>query len=180
MIELSDANSQTVIERNNTVEVAQIAVEAIESCDISTAKHLIFEQHIPEEVGSIVLTTNQKAATRALSLILDNARKFTAPAEAEVQTQGENFKGDLKHASLSIKADDTMVYFTVEDTGIGVPPSEAEHIFEEFVQLDNYYDGTGIGLTVARSMTHKLGGDLTLDTSYMGGARFVMTLPLKS
>ena len=177
MIELSDANSQTVIERNETVEVAQIAAEAIESSDISTAKHLVFEQHMPTEVGSIVLTTNHKAAARALSLILDNARKFTAPAEAEIQSQGEFFVGSLKHASLSIKTDETLVYFTVEDTGIGIPPSEAEHIFEEFVQLDDYYDGTGIGLTVARSMTRKLGGDLTLDTSYKGGARFVMTLP---
>ena len=180
MIELSDANSQTVIERNDMVAVAQIAAEAIESCGISRAKHLIFEQHIHEEVGCIVLTTNHQAATRALSLILDNARKFTAPAEAEIQTQGETIVGDLKHASLSIKADENKVCFTIEDTGIGIPSSEAEHIFEEFVQLDEYYDGTGIGLTVARSIARKLGGNLTFDTTYKGGARFVMTLPVES
>ena len=46
------------------------------------------------------------------------------------------------------------------------------------MQLDDYYDGTGIGLTVARSLARKLGGDLILDTSYKEGARFVMTLPL--
>jgi len=178
MIELSDANSQTVIECNDSVEVKQIAAEAIESCGINTAKHLTFEQHISEKVGSIVLTTNHKAATRTLSLILDNARKFTAPAEAEIQTQGEVIVGNLKHASLSIRTEESQIYFTVEDTGIGIPPSEAEHIFDEFVQLDDYYDGTGIGLTVARSMARKLGGDLTLDTSYKGGARFVMTLPI--
>ena len=68
--------------------------------------------------------------------------------------------------------------FVVEDTGIGVPAAEAEHIFEEFVQLDNYYDGTGIGLTVARSIARRLGGDVELDTAYQSGARFVMTLPL--
>lgn len=178
MIELSDANSHTVIECTDSVEVKQIAAEAVESCGISTAKHLVFEQHISEKDGSIVLTTNHKAAARVLSLILDNARKFTAPAEAEIQTQGETIVGNLKHASLSVRADENQVFFTVEDTGIGIPPSEAEHIFDEFVQLDDYYDGTGIGLTVARSMARKLGGDLTLDTSYRGGARFVMSLPL--
>lgn len=177
MIELSDVSSQTVIERNDEVEVSQIAIEAIESCGISIAKHLTFEQKISAEVGSIVLTTNHKAAVRALSLILDNARKFTAPAETEMQYMGENVTESLKHASLAITTDGTYVYYTVEDTGIGIPPEEAEHIFEEFVQLDEYYDGTGIGLTVARSLTRKLGGDLTLDTSYKGGARFVMTLP---
>ena len=48
----------------------------------------------------------------------------------------------------------------------------------EFVQLDEYYEGTGIGLSVARSLTRHMGGEVVLDTSYTGGARFVMTLPL--
>jgi signal transduction histidine kinase len=47
------------------------------------------------------------------------------------------------------------------------------------VQLDEYYDGTGIGLTVARSLARRLGGDVWLDTSYTAGARFVMALPVE-
>ena len=70
------------------------------------------------------------------------------------------------------------MHFIVEDSGIGVPPEEAERIFEEFVQLDDYYDGTGIGLTVARSIARRLGGEIILDTNYSPGARFVMSLPL--
>ena len=57
-----------------------------------------------------------------------------------------------------------------------LPAAEAEHIFDEFVQLNEYYDGTGIGLTVARSLAHRLGGNIVLDTTYTPGARFVMTL----
>jgi signal transduction histidine kinase len=68
--------------------------------------------------------------------------------------------------------------FIVEDTGIGVPLEEADRIFDEFVQLDEYYDGTGIGLTVARSLARRLGGDIVLDTAYSPGARFIMTLPM--
>jgi len=71
-----------------------------------------------------------------------------------------------------------QVVFAVEDTGIGVPPEEATHIFDDFVQLDEYYDGTGIGLPVARSLARRLGGDVLLDTAYTAGARFVFTLPL--
>lgn len=70
------------------------------------------------------------------------------------------------------------ILFVVEDTGIGVPTEEAEHIFEEFVQLDEYYNGTGIGLTVARSLVRRIGGDIKIDTSYKAGARFVMQLPM--
>lgn len=71
-----------------------------------------------------------------------------------------------------------MLQFIVEDDGIGVPAEEAERIFDEFVQLNEYYDGTGIGLTVARSIARRLGGDIVLDTSYDKGARFVMSLPV--
>ena len=70
------------------------------------------------------------------------------------------------------------MYFLVEDTGIGVPPEEAEHIFEHFVQLDDYQVGTGIGLSLARSLGRRLGGDVVLDTSYTFGARFIFSLPL--
>ena len=56
---------------------------------------------------------------------------------------------------------------------------EAENIFTEFVQLDEFYDGTGIGLPIARSLARKMGGDVSLDTAYTGGARFVMWLPLQ-
>ena len=58
-----------------------------------------------------------------------------------------------------------------------VVTAEAERIFDEFVQLNEYYDGTGIGLTVARSLARRLGGDVVLDTTYTAGARFVFTLP---
>jgi signal transduction histidine kinase len=71
---------------------------------------------------------------------------------------------------------DTKVSFTVEDTGIGIPADQTEHIFEEFVQLDTFADGTGIGLTVARSIAQRMGGNLWLDTSYTKGSRFVLEL----
>jgi signal transduction histidine kinase len=80
---------------------------------------------------------------------------------------------------LKVSITDTLVQFIVEDTGMGVPADQAERIFDEFVQLDEYYDGTGIGLTVARSFVRRLGGDVKLDTTYTAGARFVMTLPRK-
>jgi signal transduction histidine kinase len=122
-----------------------------------------------------MLTTAFAPAARALALLLDNAMKFTHPAEA---AGGANAVKEKAHVVLRITLDDNMVIFAVEDTGIGIAPKESEHIFEEFVQLDNYYDGTGIGLTVARSIARRLGGDIKLGTNYSNGARFVYTLPL--
>ena len=88
------------------------------------------------------------------------------------------FKGAPNNMYHNPKTGLKTYILSFEDDGIGIPSAEAEHIFEEFVQLDEYYDGTGIGLTVARSMARRLGGDITLDTSYSNGARFIMTLPL--
>ena len=177
MLELSDANSQTVIERNDQLSPEQMADEAVDASGIATAGHLTFDLQMSPEAKSIVLTTNHHAAVRALSLLLDNARKFTAPAEA---LQHQELTGPMKHATLRISADNGQVLFTIEDDGIGIPPNEADHIFEEFVQLDEYYDGTGIGLTVARSLARRLGGDIQLDADFTVGARFVLTLPYTS
>ena len=77
---------------------------------------------------------------------------------------------------LSITATQDQVMYVIEDTGIGVPVGQAENIFTEFVQLDEYTDGTGIGLSIARSLVRHMQGDIILDTTYTDGARFVMTL----
>ena len=174
MLELSDAGSKTVIERNDQASAIEIAAEAVEASGISAAPHLDFNMTISPEAEAVVLTTNRQSAVRALTLVLGNALKFTKPAEAHAH---HDIPKEKKQASLLIDVNDQMVRFVVEDTGIGIPAEEAEHVFEEFVQLDNYYDGTGIGLTVARSLARRLGGDIVLDTSYTAGARFVITLP---
>ena len=176
MLELSDASSKAVIERTDTVPAIQIAAQAADDSGITQAAHVAFDLQLGEGAESIMLTTNLAQSTHALVLLLDNAKKFTKPAEA--------FGGGTEPAAtqqsvvLKLEQAGDTARFVVEDTGIGVPPSEAERIFDEFVQLDEYYDGTGIGLTVSRSIARRLGGDVTLDTTYTGGARFVMTLPI--
>jgi len=173
MLELSDASSQAVIDRTDNVLAVQIAAQATDASEVANAKHLKFDLQVGDAEGAVTITTNEQAATRALTMLLDNARKFTRPAEAKNEKQTEQ-----QQVTLTLKKTDSTIEFIVEDTGIGVPNNEAEHIFDEFVQLDEYYEGTGIGLTVARSLARRLGGDVVLDTTYTSGARFVMTLPL--
>ena len=173
MLELSEASSHTVIELTDHVLAVQIALGAVEASGIERASHLTFQLLLDEGCDTVELTTSQRAAVRALSLLLDNARKFTAPAEAYDHQASSDKK---QRVVLKLSAVDGGVQFIVEDTGIGVPAKEAEHIFDEFVQLNEYYDGTGIGLTVARSLARRLSGDIQLDTTYTDGARFVMTL----
>ena len=167
MLELSEAGSQVIIEKNDDVTAIQIAVQAIEETGIGNCPHIDFHLTIAPETGDIMLHTNLKQASRALSLLLDNAMKFLRKPNGDSQAEGA--------VTLTVSGT-SPVSFTVEDNGIGIPAAEAENIFKEFIQLNEYYDGTGIGLTVARSIARRLEGDITLDTSYTKGARFVMTL----
>ncbi len=173
MLELSDANSTSVIEKKDNVTVEQIIISAVESVGMSSYKMIDFSTEIAPDANSKTLLTNYDQSVRALSLILANALKFLQKPTGETNRQ--------QMGRIRLKAnlqDNSLIAFAVEDSGIGVPPSEAEHIFEEFVQLDSYYEGMGIGLTVARSIARRLGGDIVLDTTFTGGARFILTLPL--
>ena len=67
--------------------------------------------------------------------------------------------------------------FSVTDTGPGVPHDKAEAIFERFVKLDSYKQGAGLGLNICKRIADSLGGRIWLDTSYTGGARFMLTIP---
>jgi len=175
MLELSDAKSKSVIEKDDVVSPIEIASAAAEAAGITEAEHLKFSVEVSAEAEATTTTTNKQAADRALALLLDNARKFTAPANGQADKVLSSREQQVK---LSVTVENNQVVYTVEDTGIGVPAAEKERIFEEFVQLDEYYEGTGIGLTVARSIARRLGGDIVLDTSYTNGARFILTLPL--
>ncbi len=174
MLELSEINSRSDIDRPDDVSATQIASIAVEESEIEKAPHLNFKLEVGEGSYAKTLHTNVISASRALGLLLDNAAKFTHPAEAHARNIVVEKK---ERVTLKIETSEQQARFIVEDTGIGVPPEEAEHIFEEFVQLDEYYDGTGIGLTVARNLARRLGGDITIDTTYQGGARFILTLP---
>ena len=166
MLELSDVSSEVVINRNDRMDVLLLAKMAIESSQV--AQHtapvnegaaITFEfQH---DDAPVQLLTNRLYAVRTLSHLLENALKFTSQGRITLRIE---------------TAADDVVRFVVEDTGIGIKAEEAEHIFEEFVQLDDFTEGTGIGLTVARSLARRMGGDLWLDTSYTAGSRFVFEL----
>ena len=177
MLELSEAKNHSDIECNDEVTAQQIASEAIGASGINDAGHLTFSMIMSPEAEKVLIQTNLQAAARALSQVLDNARKFTAPAESR---QHEKLTDHQQKVVLRISVSANRMFFSVEDTGIGIPHKEAERIFDEFVQLDEFYEGTGIGLTVARSLARRIGGDIMLDTAYIGGSRFVLTLPVNN
>ena len=174
MLDLSQINSNTNIECHDTVSATDVAKKAIDKSGIGHTSHLMFQLQVSEEAQSISFVTHQASAVKALVLLLDNAIKFTHP----LAFKGHSSSGQKQRVILSVSVNKQHVLFTVEDTGIGIPPEQAENIFLEFVQLNDYSEGTGIGLPIARSLARHLGGDILLDIAYTDGARFIMKLPL--
>lgn len=161
MLALADVNSSAVLEREDTTSATSIAEQAIRASDIDKAPHLEF-RFIKDNGAEQFFDTHLRSAVHALEQLLDNAKKFAD------QKQGQ--------ATLTISNHDGKACFIVEDIGTKIPVYQAERIFDEFVQLDEYCDGTGIGLAIARNLARRLGGDVVLDTTFTEGARFVMTL----
>lgn len=108
--------------------------------------------------------TNEPNVRLILRHLLNNAVKFTE-------------KGGV---TLKCEVIGQQLVMSVADTGIGIEPDNRERIFDNFVKLDDYADGVGLGLPLSRRLARLLGGDVTYDYGYTGGARFLFTLPIKA
>ncbi len=109
--------------------------------------------------------------------LLGNAVKFTSKGEVSivVRTDGPVVqKGDKDYLSLSIN---------VKDTGIGIPREKIGHIFDSFTQADSSttrkFGGTGLGLTISRSLAEMMGGSLTAESEPGKGSVFTLRLQLE-
>ncbi|MBI2252315.1 MAG: GAF domain-containing protein [Armatimonadetes bacterium] len=103
--------------------------------------------------------------TQVFSNLLDNALKFTD--KGEIIIEAINKKNEIE--------------FIISDTGIGIAPEYAEKIFERFFQIDSsdtrFYDGTGIGLAIAREIIHAHNGIIKVKSQIQQGSKFIIRLP---
>jgi len=102
-----------------------------------------------------------------LANLLSNAVKFT-PAGGEV--------------TVSVSRGDGALIVRVADTGIGIAPDVAAHLFNPFVQADGSttrrYGGTGLGLAISRDLVTRMGGEISVVSTPGQGSVFSVTLPL--
>ena len=66
--------------------------------------------------------------------------------------------------------------FIISDTGCGIPEEQREQLFKPFTEIKNLTQGDGLGLPICALMATKMNGELTVDTSYTKGARFILEL----
>jgi two-component system osmolarity sensor histidine kinase EnvZ len=107
---------------------------------------------------SLTLQLRRDAMRRALTNLVDNARRHAATIALAVQEQ------------------ERSVLVMVDDDGPGIPMDRRESVFRPF-ESDSQ-GGTGLGLTIARDIVRAHGGDITLEDSPLGGLRARLRLPL--
>ena len=116
-----------------------------------------------------IIHTDRDRVLQVLTNLINNAKKCTDEGTITI-TVGDAFIDRETHRD--------MLWISVTDTGCGIPKDKAEVVFERFVKLSEFRQGTGLGLSVCRSIVENLGGKIWVDTEYTGGARFVFTHPV--
>jgi PAS domain S-box-containing protein len=115
-----------------------------------------------------LLEADQDLLQQALHNLVENAIKFT---EAEGQVQ------------VRVKTNQDNMIFEVSDTGIGIAHVDQPHVFEKFYQIahtrGDQEKGSGLGLTIVKSIAERHGGEVTLTSQLGKGSTFILSIPLK-
>ena len=139
-------------------EVVRIVAQYV--MDVSPGVLIGFESEVPDTFS---VKTNQKLLAYSVSEIIFNAVKYS----------------DREHIVVRIVLTDRTIRFIVEDTGRGIAEADRNRIFMFFTKVDDYSEGLGLGLPLAKSHANVLGGDCMLDPDYHDGCRFIFELPLR-
>lgn len=140
----------------------KIAVNAQNLC---AEKMIDFEAVIPNEPNEIIVNSDQEFILKVFNILIDNALKFTR-------------QGCIK-CGFEIRPG--FLEFFVKDSGIGIPSEKLEIIFNMFSQADpsttSGFDGSGLGLTIAKNLVNLLGGFINVTSESGKGSVFTFAIP---
>ncbi|MGE0223096.1 MAG: ATP-binding protein [Acetobacteraceae bacterium] len=139
--------------------------------DLARDKSLSLTVSLPDQLN-VMLVGDAHRLLQILTNLLGNAIKFTA--EGGVTLRAE----PLEETDTALR-----LRFEVIDTGIGVPTSKQDVIFNAFSQADSSmtrrYGGTGLGLSIARQLCRMMGGEIGVESTVGAGSTFWFTVPLE-
>lgn len=160
MLNFSSADNSLQASELKTFHCAALCREVAETFLPSNPQQVEFNL-VVDVPDTLTVCSNRAQVKEILTELLDNANKFTEQGSITLECS---------------QPDTRTVAFTVSDTGIGIADEDRERIFTQFVKVNYFTEGVGLGLSLSQRMAKSLGGDLLIDTSYQGGSRFVLTL----
>ena len=168
------------------------------AADVAEMEHMI-EGYLAFARGEGKENAEPVKVDRMLAEVADNARRNGAEIELEADTgmtitlRPNAFRrcfGNLlgnaarhaQHIRLAAQRRDHQLEITVDDDGPGIPEDRREDVFKAFFRLDEARNldsgGVGLGLSISRDIVHAHGGEISLETSPLGGLRVGVLLPV--
>lgn len=170
ILDFSNAEAGHVELDQCAVDLREIATEVLRAVAPTAAGRRLSLEWSAEAALPAQVIGDPRRIRQVLLNVLSNAVKFTeSGAVVLILRRREDLQGPL-------------VEMIVEDTGMGVPPSQREVIFGPFSPLDasstRRHGGTGLGLPFSRALARLMGGDLVGESRAGGGSRFRFTARL--
>lgn len=162
LLEMSLSGSKGHYRRDDLININNLGHNVIDAKEGKNEKglKLTFETQLPDD---FTIQNNYGGIERILIHLLGNALKFTEHGSVELLAR--------------LSTDGNNVEFIVTDTGIGIDEEHRKQVFEPFYKVDQFKQGMGIGLPLARKVAIGLGGKLEIDSTYTNGTRMVLTIP---
>ena len=162
VLDLSRIETGRMAFKKADCDVVALGSSVLESMIVTCRKPISFDFNC--DLGKCIISTDEARLRQVLVNLCTNSIKFSEHGTIVL--------------SITRNDDEGMLYFSVTDNGCGIPEKDAERVFERFVKLDQFKQGTGIGLQLCQQFITRLGGKIWVDTTYKGGARFIFTHPL--
>ena len=162
ILDFSDFENDNITFNIRTHDAVKLCNEVVET--VMASRKLEVEMRFDTDLSVLMLDTDDARLRQVLINLLVNAAKFTEQGSIVLE---------LKMADV-----DTAL-FSVTDTGCGIPPEKQHLIFERFEKLNDFVQGSGLGLSICQLIVKYMNGKLWVDSGYTRGARFCFTHPLK-
>lgn len=149
------------------------------------------EFHIDTAIGEVLSVMKPLADKKSINIKFDN--KVTNMVKLDYQKTQQIFYNLVSNAikftpkngeiNISSTTKDKFIELSVQDSGVGIPKSAQEKIFDKFVQLENTYtktgSSTGLGLTITKRFVEMMNGTIRLESEEGKGANFIILLPVE-
>ena len=162
ILDFSDFENDNITFNIRTHDAVKLCNEVVETVMVS--RKLEVEMRFDTDLSVLMLDTDDARLRQVLINLLVNATKFTEQGSIVLELK---------------MADAGTALFSVTDTGCGIPPEKQHLIFERFEKLNDFVQGSGLGLSICQLIVKYMNGKLWVDSGYTRGARFCFTHPLK-
>ncbi|MGE5395301.1 MAG: response regulator [Candidatus Saccharibacteria bacterium] len=162
---LTSGNQRVVKKEMNLNLLLQQVMEKFKS--LSAQKNLTMSLELPFDQDEVMIVSDKDLLEKILTQLTDNAIKFT--------TRGS--------VTVGCRINENELLFFVRDTGVGIHEHSRQQIFEYFMQENTAsnrgYEGSGLGLTIARGFINLLGGRIWMESEKGKGSTFYFSIPLE-